>query len=109
MCSNDRSVKWAKRLINLTGRSISLYEDRMGNVCTFKPENKKLPNVLISSNNCFPVTIYVVKEERLEEIKKSGRELDDIALALDQDVGRGGILIDRLFWAKDPTIRVRLF
>ena len=86
-----------------------MYEESTGCVEHFEVSGKKLTtdpryNMSHNSGNVF----YVFTPKRFEQIARSGRDLDDIAILLDKHAyGRHGQPIDYLVWAKDMKTHVR--
>lgn len=54
-------------------------------------------------------TVYVVPKENIPELKKSGRDLSDIAYVERVDSGRDNAKIALLVWAKDPTKTIAVY
>ena len=96
--------------MNLTGERLYLYEESTGDIIEFDPIDCVLPP--FSDRYAYgapPPQYYIVDEEKLEEIRDSGRELDDIALLESKSKGRHNAIIAYLVWANNPEIKVKLY
>ena len=105
---NDNIV-FANRIINKTDRTLHMYEDTTGTVEHFEVSRRKLtsdPRYNMSHNS--GSVFYVVSQKKFEQLAQSGRDVDDIAILLDNPTfGRNGKPIDYLVWGKDPKTIVR--
>ena len=88
---------------------IHMYEETTGNIEHFEVSSKKMvadPRFNYSHNK--GTVFYALTQNQLEQVIKSGRDLEDIAVLLDKrDFGRHGRPIDFLVWAEDMKTRVR--
>ena len=98
----------SRDFMNLTSERVCLYEESTGRIIGFDPIDCVLPPFTEIYAYTRPPQYYIVDEEKLEEIKRSGRPLDDIALLESKSNGRHGVLIGRLVWANDVAVSVKL-
>lgn len=100
---------FANSIINKTDRALHMYEDTTGCVEHFEVSGKRLTaDPRFNMNHNSGSVFYVFTREEFEQVAQSGRELDDIAVLLDNhSFGRHGQPIDYLVWAKDMKTSVR--
>ena len=105
---ND-NILFANRIINKTDRTLHMYEDSTGRVEHFEVSRRKLtsdPRYNMSHNS--GSVFYVVSQKKFEQLAQSGRDVDDIAILLDNPTfGRNGQPIDYLVWGKDLKTIIR--
>lgn len=92
-------------LVNLTSEPVSVYEETTGVIRTFPPQHISLPYCPDRSRHM----CYIVSPEFLRYLTKHHRSLDDLAIVKHTDCGRGGALLSRLVWGKDPEARCLVF
>lgn len=103
-------IRLTDSVINLTGKHINLYEETSGEIHGFAPMDEEIPAQPVSDlHGKGEIVHYVVNEDTLEELKRTGRSLRDIAIVGGVGAGRHGIEIASLKWAHDLKIPVRLF
>lgn len=102
-------VRISDTFVNLTDDVIRTYENATGTIWKFEPEKREIPPAPTKPSKDEEIIHYIVDQEVADSLKASGRPLDDIAVISRQILGRGGIEISYLAWAKDPEIPVSLY
>lgn len=102
------SVRLTENLVNMTDRTIRLYEETTGEIRRFPVSKDKLPVRPVRTDGGSISVHYVYEEEDVEKIRKSKRKLDDIVVIRERTHGRGGREIVYLLWAKDMRTHVIL-
>lgn len=102
-CYNEK-LKYARELVNLTGRQFTVYEDSSGDFIDFPPSSEFLPCQPDVSDSVY----YVLDEDAAEALATHGRDLSDIAIIRRTGAGRDGVMVSRLSWAvnQDKTIYI---
>jgi len=105
---NYRHTILSRDFMNLTDERICLYEESSGRIIAFDPIHCVLPP--FSEVYAFeqPPQYYIVDEAKLDEIRNSGRPLEDVAVLKSKSYGRHGAPIGYLVWARNPDIRIKL-
>ncbi len=95
--------------INLTGDSVSVYEESTGIVRTYYPQKGELPSRPRYPSIEHPFRVYyIVAKETLNHLRGK-RSLSDLALVEDEAIGRGNKPISYLVWAEDLKTRVLVY
>lgn len=102
------SIRLTENLVNMTDRTIRLYEETTGEIRRFPVSKDKLPVCPVRTDGGEISVHYVYEKKEAERIKKSKRKLDDVAVISERTHGRGGREIVYLVWAKDMETRVIL-
>ena len=102
---NKKSLEVAEQLVNLTGKTIFLYDDASGEIKEFLPDNKMADPTLDLYGH--PRLYYVVSETLLEKLRMMERMLDDVAFVFGTGTGRENATVSYLRSAKDAEIVIR--
>lgn len=103
------SIRLTEKLVNMTDRTIRLYEETTGEIRRFPVSKDDLPRRPARTDGGNIPVYYVYEKKEAERIKKSKRKLDDVAVIIERTYGRGGREIVYLVWAKDMETRVILY
>ncbi len=107
-----KDIRVADNLVNLTGKTIYLYDDASGLIEGFLPSrasssSKNWLTDPVFNTSGHPRTYYVVDGSCLRKLYEAGRPLDDIAIVYNTGLGRGNVIVSYLRLAKDIRTTVR--
>ena len=106
MIEDYRHEKRADKIINATGRTFNVYENTTGALVGIRPSDKSEVKEELTEDSP-EKTYYAVTEEAAEVIRVVGGELDKIAVVAEKkEIGRGGVKISPLSWAKDRRTKI---
>ena len=105
---NYKNTRITDDLINMTNKPVALYDDRTGEIIRFDPKSVNLPVRPVEDLHRRKIVHYIVDEGKLRMLNALERSLDDIAIVNSKDLGRDGVEITKLVWAKNPKIPIRL-
>lgn len=108
MGPNYKHDRLSGNFVNLTDTTVNIYEARSGQIWKFPPSSDPLPEVPHFKPDQ-PLLHYIVEPAVAEDIKASGRSLEDIAIVCNKMIGRHGTEITYLQWGYNPDIKVRLY
>ncbi len=97
-------LKIVNNLVNLSGEEFCLYDEKTGELVEFFPcctVDDFINAILVEDK-----VVYVVDAESFEIIKGLGVELENIAVVSNIGVGRNGVPIASLFWAKNLNKKI---
>ena len=103
-----KDVRFSDDLINLTDRVIHLYDQGNGEIVSFQPDSRQLPDFPAVVESGASVVHYIVDEYNFNRLQERGRNCTDIAVFDHEDHGRQGILVATLYWGADPEIKIWL-
>jgi hypothetical protein len=98
-------IKQSSNIVNLTKKPINMYNYWSGSIVELPPIKKKALPFPHKDSNTDPMkneSYYIVTPNTYKNIKKVNRTLDDIALISREEIGRNGVTITYLTWAKNP-------
>ena len=104
----SRTTIPAAKLINLTAKTIQVYDCRSGDVITIPPEVRVLPPQP-SSGDISSATYYVLDRKTANSLDAAGRLLDDIAIICHKSPGRDNSLIAILIWGGNQRTGIELY
>ena len=102
-----KRIRVATKLVNLTDKTIQVYNKMSGDIVTIRPESRVLPSQPLKEdleNN----TYYIFDKTVASQLKKNGRLLRDIAIIKNKGIGRNNTEITTLGWGENITEEVGL-
>ena len=96
------------KIVNMTSRTIRLYEETTGELRRFPIDKRRFPRRPVRELDGRPVIHYIFDMEKLEELKRMKRKLDDVAFVAHRGIGAGNKEVCSLVWGKDMTTTVLL-
>lgn len=100
-------IKTANKVINLTGRTINVYEHSLGDLIPLPPESCKLPEIPDDSKKYG--IYYILKPNALEKVKQTGRPITDIVLSRVRGKSKDGKDISYLYWSENDHYEIWLY
>ena len=96
------------KIINMTDRTIRMYEETSGDLRRFPIDKRRFPRWPEKERIGRPVIHYVFEMDKLEELRRTKRKLDDVAFVLSRSVGANNKEVTFLVWGKDMKTSVLL-
>lgn len=93
-------IKTAAKLINLTDKTIQVYDKCSGEIVTIHPESRVLPPEP-QDEDLMNQYFYVFSKKVANRLKRNGRSLHDIAIIKNRRKGRNDSDITSLVWGED--------
>ncbi len=103
-----KGIRVARRLINLTDKTIQVYDKPSGNIITIHPESHMLPFKPLEKD-LTNKTYYIFSKKVANRLKKSGRPLHDIAIVKSRSRGRSNSEITTLVWGEKISEEIGLY
>ena len=102
-------TRLSDNFINLTDQPVLVYEGSTGEIVEFVPSTEQELPKYSAEQTDQPIIHYIVDKSQASRIARTGRPLDDIAVAHGKNHGRDGAIITSLFWGKDLNTGVVLY
>ena len=93
-------IKTAAKLINLTDKTIQVYDKCSGEIVTIHPKSHVLP-AQPQNEDLINQYFYVFSKKVANRLKRNGRSLHDIAIIKSRSRGRNNTDITTLVWGEN--------
>ncbi len=105
MISSEAKVRFADKIVNLTGKTIYVYEYYNGDIIILGPSRvSEIGKAKTAESRVY----YLFLPNDLEKARELGLDPKTVATVRDRDIGRSGVEITYLCWVPERETKVVL-